>query len=193
MIAAWASLLLANGFSASSPAYGFNMLDGTSVGVTVHVVGFCFIYCAVSLSKTAFALTLLRLTSSRHAKGLLWVIMVLLNSFNSAMVVLSWLDICETRYDYANIPGRCVSMTTAMMIHIGNASVALVSDFVLAGYPWWIINRVSYISKREKWSVAASMGLVGMSFLVGVAKMSIMRLIPSKEHGDVDYTCKWRL
>lgn len=167
------------------------MLDGTSIGVAIHVVGFCFIYCAVSLSKTAFALTLLRLTTNRYAKGSLWLIIILLNSFNLAMVVLSWLDICDTRYDFANIPGRCVSMTSAMLIHIGNASVALLSDAVLAIYPWWLISRVTYIPKGEKWSVAMSMGLVGVSVLVGIAKMTIMRLIPSREHGDVDYTCEW--
>lgn len=106
VIAAWASLFLADGFSASSPAYGFNVLEGTSICVTVHVVGFCFIYCAVFLSKTAFALTLLRLTTNRYAKGPLWLIIILLNSFNLAKMVLSWLDICDTLSGALRINGK---------------------------------------------------------------------------------------
>lgn len=82
-------------------------------------------------------------------------------------------------------------MTSAMLIHIGIASVALLSDAVLGIYPWWLMSRVIYIPRGERLGVAMSMALVGVSFLVGIAKMTIMRLIPSKEHGDVDYTCAW--
>lgn len=78
-----------------------------------------------------------------------------------------------------------------MLIDIGNAIVALLSDTVLTVYPWWLISQVTYIPQREQWGVAMSMAPVGVSFLVGIAKMTIMRLISSKEHRDVDYTCEW--
>lgn len=82
-------------------------------------------------------------------------------------------------------------MTSAMLIHIGNASVALLSDAVFSIDPWWLTSRVTYLPKSKRWGVAMSMALVGVSFLVGIAKMTILRLIPLKEHGDVDYTCEW--
>lgn len=100
------------------------------------------------------------------------------------------MDICETLFDYSGLPGRCVSMTTVVWIHTGNAISCLLADVILAAYPWLIIRKVKYVSEKEKWSVAVGMGLVGLSMFVGIIKIVLMSLIPSEEHGKVDYTCK---
>lgn len=190
VIAAWVCLLLSNGFGAAGPAYGFNVLDGSAHGQVIHFTAVSFMYAAIALSKTAFAITLLRLTSGRRSKGILWLVMVLTNSFNLALFILTWLDICDTRFDLAHIPGRCVTMFVATWLHMGAAINSLLCDLILTCYPWWIISQVAYIPPREKWGVTASMSLVGVSILVEIAKIVIFSLIPADKHGEVDYTCK---
>ncbi|KAJ0114817.1 hypothetical protein J7T55_004559 [Diaporthe amygdali] len=188
LIAAWVCLLLSNGFGAAGPAYGFNVLDGSAHGQVIHFTAVSFMYAAIALSKTAFAITLLRLTSGRRSKGILWLVMVLTNSFNLALFILTWLDICDTRFDLAHIPGRCISMFVATWLHMGAAINSLLCDLILTCYPWWIISQVAYIPPREKWGVTASMSLVGVSILVEIAKIIIFSLIPADKHGEVDYT-----
>lgn len=100
------------------------------------------------------------------------------------------MDICETLYEYSGLPGRCVTMATVVWIHTGNAISCLLADIILTVYPWRIIRKVTYVSDKEKWSVAVGMGLVGLSMLVGIVKIALMSLIPSADHGKVDYTCK---
>lgn len=181
---------MSNGFGAAGPAYGFNVLDGSPRGQAIHFTAVSFMYGAIALSKTAFAITLLRLTSGWRSKGLLWLVMVLTNVFNLAMFILTWLDICDTRFDLAHLPGRCIPMTVATWLHLGSTLNSLVCDIILTCYPWWIISQVAYIPKREKWGVAASMGLVGFAIPVEIAKIVIFSMIPSTHHGEVDYTCK---
>lgn len=147
-------------------------------------------YGAIALSKTAFAITLLRLTSGWRSKGLLWLVMVLTNTFNLALFILTWLDICDTRFDLSHLPGRCIPMSVATWLHLGATLNSLVCDIILTCYPWWIISQVAYIPTKEKWGVAASMGLVGFAILVEIAKIIIFSMIPSHKHGEVDYTCK---
>lgn len=183
---------MSNGFGAAGPAYGFNVLDGSPRGQAIHFTAVSFMYGAIALSKTAFAITLLRLTSGWRSKGLLWLVMVLTNVFNLAMFILTWLDICDTRFDLAHLPGRCIPMTVATWLHLGSTLNSLVCDIILTCYPWWIISQVAYIPKREKWGVAASMGLVGFAIPVEIAKIVIFSMIPSTHHGEVDYTCKFQ-
>lgn len=188
LIAAWVCLLMSNGFGAASPAYGFNVLDGNPHGQVIQFTAVSFMYGSIALSKTAFSLTLLRLTSGWRSKGLLWLVMVLTNTFNLAMFILTWLDICDSRFDLAHLPGRCVPMSVATWLHMGGTLNSLVCDIILTCYPWWIISQVTYIPAREKWAVAGSMGLVGVAILVEVAKIVIFSMIPSHKHGEVDYT-----
>lgn len=192
VIAAWACLLVSNGLAAASPVYGFNVLNGTAHGVTIQFSSICFMDIAIALSKTAFATTLLRLTRERLDTTVLWLAIVVVNSFGLAMVVANWLDICETRFDFPSLSGLCISMTAVVWIHTGNAIACLLADIIFAVYPWRIIRKVRYVSENEKWSVAVSMGLVGLSLLVGIFKIVLLSLIPSHQHGQVDYTCMYQ-
>lgn len=81
-------------------------------------------------------------------------------------------------------------MSTAMTIHVAVNSVKLLSDIVLSLFPWWLVRKVTYIPKREKWSVSICMGLVGLSFWFGLVRVVILGLIPAKEFGEIDYTCE---
>ncbi|KAK7704430.1 hypothetical protein SLS64_008617 [Diaporthe eres] len=192
LIAAWVCLLISNGFGAAGPAYGFNVLDGSPRGQAIHFTAVSFMYGAIALSKTAFAITLLRLTSGWRSKGLLWLVMVLTNTFNLALFILTWLDICDTQFDLSHLPGRCIPMSVATWLHLGATLNSLVCDIILTCYPWWIISQVAYIPTKEKWGVAASMGLVGFAILVEIAKIIIFSMIPVHKHGEVDYTFRIR-
>lgn len=168
LIAGWAALLIGNGAAASAPGYGFNMLAGTPQGWRLVFVSITFFYTAGAFSKTAFAVTLLRLSTGR-AKIMLGVIIVAVWAFSIAMSVLTWVKICDTTSLAVGLEGKCIPISTLIMVHQGNAIFAICSDVVLAILPWRIISKV-HIPGKEKWAVGMSMSLVGISGIVCIVR-----------------------
>lgn len=212
MIATWAFQLAGNGLAAAAPSYGFNIVTGSPHGwVFVFSAVSCF-YIAMGLGKTAFATTLLRL-SGGGTRILLWSVVALVGAFQTAVTIVTWLNICGTAADMASISKRCVPMNTLLWIHIGNAIVTVCADATLAYLPWRIITNV-YLPKREKWTVALSMSLVGLAGPVCLARYVVKQDMPvlfdythltslvhrvviagltqelEKKHGKVDWSCK---
>lgn len=167
VIAAWVFQLCGNGVAAASPAYGYNVRDGTAYGWTLAFVSLTFFYPAIALGKTAFAATLLRVSSGKIT-AVLWFIIVVACAFGIAITVTSWLTPCGRQIDNV-IPAVCVSPDTLIWIHVGNAISTICTDAVLAYVPWRIVNKI-YIPKNEKWAVATSMSLVGLSAVVCIVR-----------------------
>lgn len=171
VIATWAFQLTGNGLAAAAPLYGFNIVAGSAHSwVFVFSAVSCF-YVGMGLGKTAFATTLLRLSGGgSRTRVLLWSVVATVCAFQSAVTVVTWLRICGTAAaDRASISGRCVPMDTVMWIHIGNAVVTVCADVILAYLPWKIITGV-YLPRKEKWTVALSMSLVGLAGPVCLAR-----------------------
>lgn len=191
MIGAWASLLLGNGLAAAAPTvYGYNALDGLGRGAEVHCASVTFMYLAIALSKTAFSATLLRLTGG-WTKAAIWFILILVWIFNLALMVLTWLEVCNAHFKYSTLPTKCVSAATAIWVQAGNAACMLAADIALAAMPWFVTRKVEFIPHKERWAVAGCMSLVGLSGLVGIGKIVVASYIPTHEQGKVDFTCKW--
>lgn len=167
VVAAWVFQLCGNGVAAASPAYGYNVRDGTSHGWTLAFVSLTFFYPAIALGKTAFTATLLRVSSGR-TNALLWFIIAVACAFGITITVTSWLTPCGRQIDHV-IPTICVSADTLIWIHVGNAIATICTDVVLAYVPWRIVNKI-YIPQNEKWAVATSMSLVGLSAVVCIVR-----------------------
>lgn len=158
VVAEWVFQLCGNGVAAASPAYGYNVRDGTSHGWTLAFVSLTFFYPAMALGKTAFTVTLLRVSSGRTT-ALLWFIIAVACAFGITITVTSWLTPCGRQIDHV-IPTICVSADTLIWIHMGNAIATICTDVVLAYVPWRIVNKI-YIPQNEKWAVATSMSHMG--------------------------------
>lgn len=167
-MATWAFQLAGNGLAAAAPLYGFNIVTGSAHSwVFVFSAVSCF-YIAMGLGKTAFATTLLRL-SGGGTRILLWFVVGIVCAFQTAVTIVTWLNICGTAAEKASISEQCVPMSTVLGIHIGNAVVTVCADVTLACLPWKIINNV-YLPKKEKWTVALTMSLVGLAGPVCLAR-----------------------
>ncbi|ROW10141.1 hypothetical protein VMCG_01837 [Cytospora schulzeri] len=92
LIAAWALQLCGNGLSAASPAYGFNILDGTTHGWTLTFTAVSSFYLATAFAKSAFAVTLIRISGAK-TRSLLWFIVLLVWATSISLAVVTWLDI----------------------------------------------------------------------------------------------------
>lgn len=168
VIGTWAFQLAGNGLAAAAPVYGFNIVTGSAHSwVFVFSAVSCF-YIAMGLGKTAFATTLLRL-SGGGTRVLLMIVVAIVCVFQTAVTIVTWLNICGTAADKASISERCVPMNTVLGIHIGNAVVTVCADITLAYLPWKIITNV-YLPKKEKWTVALTMSLVGLAGPVCLAR-----------------------
>lgn len=189
VIGALASLLMGNGLAAAAPTvYGYNALDGLGRGAEVHCASVTFMYLAIALSKTAFSTTLLRLTSG-WTKAVVWFILFLVWIFSLALMILTWLEVCNAHFKYSTLPTKCVSAATAIWVQAGNAACMLAADVALAAMPWFITRKVEYVPDKESWAVATCMSLVGLSGLVGIGKIVVASYIPTNEQGKVDFTC----
>lgn len=78
----------------------------------------CLITVGQTLSKTAFAVTLLRITESwqRYA---LWVIIVSLNLYLVILLFLNWVNYCGQDAYWWKMPGVCAPYDTVFQIKIG--------------------------------------------------------------------------
>lgn len=130
MILAWVFQLLYNGFHAAGPAYGYNLRNSTSQGWTLICVGSSCLYLSMALSKTAFATTLLRLSSG----GLVVVLQVLIFitwAFAIALATIVWLQICEAHVDVGI--ANCVPINTYMVSESFESSIC---GMWIAGWCW---------------------------------------------------------
>lgn len=84
----------------------------------------CLITVGQTLSKTAFAVTLLRITESwqRYA---LWVIIVSLNLYLVILLFLNWVNYCGQSAYWWKMPGVCAPYDTIFQIKIGQNGESL--------------------------------------------------------------------
>lgn len=120
MIAAWAVQLVYNGLHAAAPAYGFNIINSTPHGWVIGMTGSTALYLSIALSKTAFATTLLRL-SSGGLKVVLCVVVAVNWFFAVALATLAWLQICEQKFEIGISAGACVSLNTYIVSELAHS------------------------------------------------------------------------
>ncbi|POS76257.1 hypothetical protein DHEL01_v205350 [Diaporthe helianthi] len=191
LIASWVLLLCGNGLAASAPSYGFRVIEGTSHGWTLAFSSISLFYIAMALSKTAFAVTLIRLSAGR-TRVVLWIVVLFVCAVNIAAAVITWLDLCDALADVKGISSFCVPMQTAVWIHVANAAVTILADAYLAYLPWRVLARI-YIPSREKWGVGITMSLVGLAGIVCLVRTVLAGHSPkaTEELGTPDWTYGW--
>lgn len=168
LIAAWACLLTGNGAAASAPGFGFNILAGTADGWRMVFTSVTFFYVGGALAKTAFSLTLMRL-SSEGTRIILGAVIAVTCVFGIAQSIFTWIKICDTTAVDTGLEGRCVAIDTLVWVHVGCSAFTICSDLVLAYLPWRIVSKL-HIPGKEKRAVGTSMSLVGAGAILCIAR-----------------------
>lgn len=141
-----------------------------------------------AISKTAFAVSLLRMTD-RWQQYILWFIIVTMNSYMFIKVIFQWARQCDdTDYDVWYRPNYCVDSKFLDKFKEGGNIYNILMDFALALFPWAITMKLR-MRKYEKVGLALTMSL-GML----VAIMSAVRTwwVGRDVYGDKDALYFWR-
>ncbi|KAH7040195.1 uncharacterized protein B0I36DRAFT_233890, partial [Microdochium trichocladiopsis] len=135
---------------------------------------------ALVLTKTSFAITLLRLATGWH-KWLIWVLVVTMWLIISINAVTTWFAACDRvgidHYE-AVLPDVCWStMNSVLVAMVANCYSAII-DFVLALLPWKIVMSLQ-MKTHEKLGVGFAMSLGMLAGIVGVIKVYNITTIAS--------------
>ncbi|KAL2198442.1 hypothetical protein P885DRAFT_32891 [Corynascus similis CBS 632.67] len=158
--------------------------DVAVAGRLLYVAEF-FAILAVAVSKTSFAVTLLRFVLERWHKVLLWGVIASVNlaMWSCAVLLLAQ---CQPTRKLWNIvlDGSCWprSVYTAYSVFAGAWSAAM--DFILALFPWILIWPMR-IRTAEKVGVGIAMSLGVFAGITGVIKTTFL---PSAGNPKSDFT-----
>lgn len=155
--------------SSNLTTQGFNIITGTPHGWRLVFTSITCFYIGGAFAKTAFGVTLLRLSSGR-TKVLLGGIIVITWAFALTLGIVTWIPICDTKSEEVGLNGRCVQIGTLLWIHIGSTICTIFADVVLSYLPWRILRSI-HIPSGEKWGVGTSMSLVGLSALICIVRL----------------------
>ena len=125
-----------------------------------NVTGVCSIV-AAAWSKTAFAITLLRV-STGWVRRLVWFIIVTVNLFLGLSALFTFAQCRPVAKLWDNkLEGVCWDKSIVPKYNTFASVYSGVMDIALAALPWWIINRRS-LSNKERFGVliAMSMGVL---------------------------------
>ncbi|KAK1519759.1 uncharacterized protein CCOS01_11410 [Colletotrichum costaricense] len=140
---------------------------------------------ALALSKTSFAVTMLRIASGK-LKVFIWFLIISMNAVLATSAVVAWKAACDRPSDSyeAVLPGSCWRVEDSVIMHmVSNAYSALV-DFILSLLPWPMIWRLG-LKRHEKIGVAVAMSLGVIAGLVGVIK--VIKIVTIAEGADIPY------
>ncbi|KAK0703955.1 hypothetical protein B0T26DRAFT_657548 [Lasiosphaeria miniovina] len=145
---------------------------------------------AATLSKTSFALTLLRL-SERWMRVAIWFIIVTLNAIMGTAMLFMWIK-CKpvARIWDKSVDGTCISEKKIIYLFQWSAGYSGAMDVVLALFPTVILWKWT-MSKRDKFGViiAMSMGIVaGIASFVKCAMLPNLAGDPSRSPDTVAVT-----
>ncbi|KAI1485650.1 hypothetical protein F5X96DRAFT_690239 [Biscogniauxia mediterranea] len=141
---------------------------------------------ALSLTKTSFAVTLLKVGTGWQKK-FIWFLIVSMNVLLAVNSITTWLPACERQAlgeTYVHLPAHCWGVIDATIIAmVINAYSALV-DFALAALAWKIILSLQ-MKKHEKIGAAVAMSFGFLAGIIGVVKVQQITTISGGE--DIPY------
>ncbi|EEY17126.1 conserved hypothetical protein [Verticillium alfalfae VaMs.102] len=173
MLFAWFFLMAATAVLTELMRMGFGLTLGFvprmhTLSTTADVLN----KVALGLSKTSFALTLLRVAQGWQ-KWFIWFMVVTMNGVLATNAVTTWRAACDRegqdKYE-AVLPGSCWSVVDAVIIAMVANSYSALVDFALALLPWKIVWKLQ-MKKYEKIGVAIAMSLGLVAGIVGVIKV----------------------
>lgn len=120
-----------------------------------------FTLTALSLTKTSFAVTLLRLTTEK-TRALIWFIIISLNITLGFSAAIPWIQCTPIAKTWnTTLEGHCWAAGVGTKIWIATGAYSAFLDFFLAFLPWTFLWGIM-LKKKEKFGIliAMSMGVV---------------------------------
>ncbi|KAI3330041.1 hypothetical protein F4824DRAFT_480413 [Ustulina deusta] len=125
---------------------------------------------AAAISKTSFALTLLRI-SSGWVKWTIWFAIFTINVAMGLSLIFNWINCTpvQKNFDFS-IPGSCWPRTTLIRYNASAAAYSGVMDILLALLPWKIIWNMD-MSRKERVGATCAMSLGLFAGVIALAKV----------------------
>lgn len=155
----WLVLLTTNAIITTEMNTGYVSKTWDDRMLILITISSCGTTIGQTLSKTAFAVTLLRLIQESQ-KILVWFCIVTLNVLMVLKVFMNWPKYCGNK-DYQNywrMQGFCVDYGIATGVKIAGNIWNIVMDFALALFPWIVIWKLN-IKRWEKVGLCATLSL----------------------------------
>ncbi|KAI2611896.1 hypothetical protein GGR54DRAFT_651135 [Hypoxylon sp. NC1633] len=180
LLAAWVMAAIGGGFISAfaSPSSGISVAGSDRVMTFFNV---CSIFCglASAWSKSAFAITLLRMETGR-GRYFLWYVLATVNASYLLYSITAWNKPCGVQgKDALYLPGPCWSSTAKMAVPLSVVAYSAAMDFALSFFPWKIVWK-THMKRQEKIGVA-----LAMSFGILAGVIAIKRAINMVEMGSV--------
>lgn len=132
--------------------------DGLVNTIKIGLVAATFALAATGLSKTSFALTLLRLTTGKIRK-FIWFIIISINVFVGIIGLFVWIQCIPLAKSWdIRIPGTCWDPNIGIVYAKFASAWSGTMDIVLALLPWKVIWGLK-MCKKERLGVAVAMSL----------------------------------
>ncbi|ORY60240.1 uncharacterized protein BCR38DRAFT_350039 [Pseudomassariella vexata] len=159
LIASWVAFLITCALTSVQFAVGYVTKTWGDRMLILVSTSSCFTLVAQFWSKTAFAVTLLRMTN-QWQKIVLWFIIATLNIYMVVKLFVQWAKYCDQDafQNYWRMPGFCLDYDVVDQIKAGGNVANIVADFVLALFPWMVTWNLS-IRRYEKIGLCITMSL----------------------------------
>jgi hypothetical protein len=119
----------------------------------------CGTLVGLALTKTAFAVTLLKLTNG-WLKWFLWYCIGSMNAYMIIKVILQWAKVCgKSSYDVWYRLDICIGAEFRDRFKEGGNAYNVIMDLILAAYPWVITWNLD-MRRVEKIGLCITMSLV---------------------------------
>ncbi|KAH8177158.1 hypothetical protein LIA77_02240 [Sarocladium implicatum] len=128
----------------------------------------CLQSVALGLTKTSFAVTLLRLLPRGWEHVVIWTLIFSMNAQFIAHMFATWQPVCGVE-DEDHFPVRCWTLESTVDFAVFSASYSAVCDFVLAALPWKMIFNLQ-MERSERVAVAISLSMGILAGVTGVLK-----------------------
>ncbi|KAI0869849.1 hypothetical protein GGS24DRAFT_511491 [Hypoxylon argillaceum] len=125
---------------------------------------------AATISKTSFALTLLRI-SNGWVKFVVWFAILTINVAMGLSIIFNWVQCTPVQKNfYIFIPGSCWPRSTLIQYNAFAAAYSGVVDILLALLPWKIIWNMN-MSKKERFGAICAMSLGFFAGTISLVKI----------------------
>ncbi|KAH7007309.1 hypothetical protein EDB80DRAFT_613974 [Ilyonectria destructans] len=186
----WMLLLANNALIIHEFATGYVLKDSTeSWDDRMHIlinISSCGTLIGQALTKTAFAVTLIRI-SNQWQQYVLWFCILSMNLYMVVKVVFQWAKVCDKdSYDVWYRLNFCIGWKFRDSFKEGGNVYNVIMDFVFATFPW-LITRGLEMRRVEKIGLCATMSL-GMI----VAIVTAIRIGWKDNGNDRDQWYIWR-
>ncbi|KAF2872392.1 hypothetical protein BDV95DRAFT_382862 [Massariosphaeria phaeospora] len=166
---------------------GINIVPGNEVPMLKYLfLGEFFTLVAIPISKTSFAVTLLRLVTRKWEKWFIWAIIITMNVTMWLVAILLFAQCRPIAKNWnSKVEGSCWGSRIQDRYSVFAGAYSALLDVILASFPWIIIWRLQ-MNTREKLGVVIAMSL---GFLAGITAAVKTSYLPGvKKFEDQSYS-----